>query len=67
MTLGSPGEAVKTIVSAAPSGYLVAWIAGIPVEKWAAFAALVWTLGLMLQNWIWKPWLKPRWHRHRGK
>lgn len=57
----SPGDAVRSIASAMPGGYFVAWLVGIPVEKWAALAALAWSLGLMWQNWLWRPWLKSVW------
>ena len=51
-------DSVKQTLSAAPGGYLVAWLAGVPVEKWAAFAALVWTLWLIVDKaWgKWKHW-----------
>lgn len=67
MLIQSPGDTVRAVFSAMPGGYLIAWLVGIPVEKWAALAALVWTIGLMVQNWLWKPWLKPLWRRHRGE
>lgn len=58
-------DLAKGAVSAMPGGYLLAWMVGIPVEKGAAFFALLWSLGLIVQNWIWKPWIKPALNRRR--
>ena len=48
-------DSIKQTLSAAPGGYLIAWLAGVPVEKWAAFAALVWTLWLIADK-AWGKW-----------
>ena len=58
----STADTIKQTLSAAPGGYLLAWLAGVPVEKWAAFAALVWTLWLIFDKaWgKWKHWKAKR-------
>lgn len=48
-----------------PFAYLFGWAAGIQWDMVAGFLAAVWTLGLMWQHWLWKPFVKPWWERRK--
>jgi hypothetical protein len=49
-----------------PVAYLFGWVAGVRWDMVAGFLACLWTLGLMWQAWLWKPWIKPWLARKRG-
>lgn len=52
-------QTAKQAAASVPAAYLLSWAAGVPWDMVAAFLACVWTLGLMWQAWIWKPWVRP--------
>jgi hypothetical protein len=63
-------EAVATaqkVAASLPPAYLFGWLAGIEWGQVAGFLACLWTLGLMWQHWLWKPFIKPWWQKRRGR
>lgn len=55
-------EAMFTLKNSPPGAMLMAWLAGISINEWAAFAGLVYTVCLIGEKvWKWRQaWLAKR-------
>ena len=55
----SLSDGAQKVAASVPTAFLVSWMAGVRWDMVAAFLACAWTLGLMWQAWLWKPFIKP--------